>query len=87
MSTNNASSVSQKMLLLSFAALACLAWGTRCSVQIVDLDCWHEMAVGQQFIETGQVPTEDIFAFIPTVKPSRHHEWLFGVLLYFLVDF
>lgn len=38
-------------------------------------DIWHQMALARESIRLGYVPTEDRFAYTPTVNPSIQHEW------------
>ncbi len=63
-------------------ALACgfLAYVSR--VHEVTHDVFHEMALFREALATGGVPTQDVFAFTPTVNPSVHHEWGTGAILY-----
>ena len=63
-------------------ALACgfLAYVSR--VHEVTHDVFHEMALFREALASGSFPTEDVFAFTPTVSPSVHHEWGTGAILY-----
>ena len=45
-----------------------------------DEDVWGRLAVGRLIAETGNVPTEDVFAYVPTKTPWVDHEWLSGVV-------
>ncbi len=47
-----------------------------------DPDMWHEMSLFRQALLEGQIPTEDRFAYTPTVSPSIHHEWGAGAIFY-----
>jgi hypothetical protein len=53
-----------------------------CDMTFADPDMFHEMALAREALELGYVPTEDHFAYTPTVSPSVHHEWGTGVVLY-----
>ena len=48
-----------------------------------DPDAFHEMALAREVVKTGNVPTQDLFAYTPTVTPVVHHEWGTGMVLYF----
>ncbi len=65
-----------------FVAIACgfLAYVAR--LQEVTHDVFHEMALFREALVSGSFPTHDLFAFTPTVKPSVHHEWGTGAILY-----
>lgn len=56
----------------------------RISINIVDPDLWHEMALGREIVDRGMVPHEDTFAYTPTLSPVVHHEWGAGLIAYFL---
>ena len=45
-------------------------------------DVFHEMALARVWLETGDFPRNDVFAYTPTVSPTVHHEWGTGLLLY-----
>ena len=49
----------------------------------VSHDMYHAMALFREALNNGWVPSEDVFAYTPTVSPSVHHEWGFGAILYF----
>ncbi len=53
-----------------------------CEMNFCDPDIWHEMSLFRQALLEGQVPTEDRFAYTPTVSPSIHHEWGSGAIFY-----
>lgn len=48
----------------------------------VDLDVFHELALIREAMALGRLPTEDVFAYTPTVSPVIHHEWGTGAVLY-----
>src|SRR5580698_7136375 len=52
------------------------------NMNFCDPDVWHEMALFREALADGRVPTEDHFAYTPTVSPSIHHEWGTGAILY-----
>lgn len=47
-----------------------------------DPDVWGRLAVGRLIAERGSVPTEDVFAYVPTKSPWVDHEWLSGVVFH-----
>ncbi len=47
-----------------------------------DPDMWHEMALAREILAQRGVPSEDQFAYTPTVSPCVHHEWGTGMALY-----
>ena len=53
-----------------------------CEMNFCDPDMWHEMSLFRQTLIEGSVPTEDRFAYTPTVSPSIHHEWGAGAIFY-----
>lgn len=59
------------------ALLAVLSASTQ-----VDLDVFHELALIREAIALGRLPTWDMFAYTPTVRPVVHHEWGTGAVLY-----
>jgi hypothetical protein len=52
------------------------------NMNFCDPDVWHEMSLFREALAEGRVPTEDHFAYTPTVSPSIHHEWGTGAILY-----
>ena len=52
------------------------------SIMTADLDMYHEMALFREALSLGRIPDYDVFAYTPTVKPSVHHEWGTGAILY-----
>ncbi len=55
---------------------------TRMTGRIIDLDLWHQLALARETVRLGHVPTDDLFAFTPTVSPSVNHEWGAGMIAY-----
>ena len=45
-------------------------------------DIFHAMALAREAINSGHFPQNDPFAFSPTMAPTVHHEWGFGMLAY-----
>lgn len=64
--------------------LVVLALWVMGNVRAIDLDIFHEMALFRAALDQGTIPTEDVFAYTPTVSPSVHHEWGMGAVLYLL---
>jgi hypothetical protein len=64
------------------SALLALALGILANIRVIDLDVFHEMALIREALALGRIPTEDVFAYTPTVSPSVHHEWGTGAVLY-----
>ena len=54
------------------------------SVNVADLDMFHEMALFREAIAIGKIPTQDLYSYVPTVNPIIHHEWGTGAFLYFI---
>jgi hypothetical protein len=52
------------------------------NMNFCDPDVWHEISLFREALAEGRVPTEDHFAYTPTVSPSIHHEWGTGAILY-----
>lgn len=48
-------------------------------------DMFHGMALFREAWQIGYLPREDVFAYVPTVSPSVHHEWGMGAILYLAV--
>lgn len=51
-----------------------------------DWDLWARLAVGKIFFTTGSVLKQDIFAYTHTKPLWIDHEWLSGVVFYFIVQ-
>ena len=64
------------VLLLILFIIYCLNTTT------ADPDLWGYLAFGRLFWGQGQFPYQDVFAYVPTLKPWVYHEWLTGVLFY-----
>lgn len=47
-----------------------------------DHDMFHEMALARESINYGYIPNQDLYSYIPTLRPLVHHEWGSGFLLY-----
>ncbi len=66
--------------LLLAALSVFLAYVTR--LNCVTHDLYHAMALARYTLETGSFPQNDVFAFTPTMQPTVHHEWGFGLIAY-----
>jgi hypothetical protein len=66
---------------LLIAALALLVLRLQ-AVPNIDPDLFHELCLAREAVALGRVPTEDVFAYTPTVTPVVHHEWGFGLVMY-----
>ncbi len=65
-----------------YVALASLLIGL-ISLNFVDIDIWHQMALIRESLRAGHLLKADVFAYTPTLVPSVHHEWGAGVIAYF----
>ena len=72
----------QSSLLFGLAGLF-LAYISR--LTLMNNDIFHAMSLFREALELGWVPQEDLYAFTPTVRPTVHHEWATGALLYLLI--
>jgi hypothetical protein len=72
----------QRSLLFGLAGLF-LAYISR--LTLMNNDIFHAMSLFREALELGWVPQEDLYAFTPTVRPTVHHEWATGALLYLLI--
>lgn len=57
------------------------------SSSIADYDLWGYLAFGRIFWEEGYFPFQDVFSYTPTKPVWIYHEWLTGVLFYFIYDY
>ncbi len=57
------------------------------SYRIYADDTWWHMATGRYILETGSVPSADLFSFTFFGKPWVNWEWLPGVCFYLAYDF
>jgi len=57
---------------------------SRISINIVDLDIFHQMALIREGMVLGHIPTADTFSYGPTLPNVIHHEWGAGAVAYFL---
>lgn len=46
------------------------------------LDLWGYLAFGRLYWTGRSFPYQDVFSYVPTIKPWVYHEWLTGVLFY-----
>ena len=49
-------------------------------------DLWWHLAAGRAFFEQGSVPRTDPFSFSAQGQPWANHEWLWGVLAFWLYN-
>lgn len=56
--------------------------------QITDYDFWFHYTAGEHFVVNGQIPDIPIFSWygIQENLPWISHEWLFGVIIYYLYE-
>jgi hypothetical protein len=52
------------------------------SYTTADFDLWGYLSFGRLFWGQEHFPFQDVFAYVPTLKPWIYHEWLTGVLFY-----
>lgn len=68
--------------LISGLCLASFLLAALSSLTTIDPDAFHEMALFREALHLGRIPTEELFAYPPTVSPCIHHEWATGMILY-----
>ena len=81
---NTATKRASLPVVLAAAAVALLLLA-RAAGGYVDPDVFHLMALARATCALGRVPTEDLFAYTPTVHPTIQHEWGMGMILYGIV--
>jgi len=64
-----------------FAAIFAAAIGLGPQMMNVDGDLGRHITLGSYIIETGEIPTNDIFSFSKLGDPLTPHEWLADVVL------
>ena len=69
-----------------FLSIVLIIYFLTASQSHADWDLWARLAVGKMFFATGSVLKHDIFAYTPTKPIWIDHEWLSGVVFYYLVD-
>lgn len=52
--------------------------------KMIDTDIWFHMKAGQVISETGSFIYKDIFSFSAAGRDWLYHEWLFGVISYYV---
>ncbi|MCB9596254.1 MAG: hypothetical protein H6719_26260 [Sandaracinaceae bacterium] len=82
---SDAPSDAEPRVLRAALILWSLAMGALVLIKIgpltfVDPDAWHQMSLARELFATGSLPTVDVFAYTPTLRPVVHHEWGAGVL-------
>lgn len=69
--------------IAAWCAIAAM-FAFRISLNVADLDLYHQMALAREALRLGALPRTDAFAFTPTVTPVVHHEWGAGVIAHSL---
>lgn len=72
------------IVLLLTAMLVFLAYIARLNDVLHDV--FHAMALAREFLATGIFPQADFCAFSPTLNPTVHHEWGFGLITYLVTS-
>lgn len=72
-----------KILASLFVALVVLF---KTSTNAADADLWGYLAFGRLFFQSSAFPYQDVFAYTPTYDIWVYHEWLTGVVYYYLYD-
>lgn len=72
-----------KILASLFVALVVLF---KTSTNAADADLWGYLAFGRLFFQGSGFPYRDVFAYTPTYDIWVYHEWLTGVVYYFLYN-
>ena len=57
---------------------------SRVSVNVIDLDIFHEMALFRESLALGHISTVDHFSYGPTLPYVVHQEWGSGAVAYFV---
>jgi hypothetical protein len=57
---------------------------SRISLNVVDPDIFHLMALARESLVSGHVPTTDLFSYGPTKPYVVQHEWGSGAIAYFV---
>src|SRR4051794_18768803 len=55
---------------------------SRVSINVIDLDIFHEMALFRESLVLGHIPTVDHFSYGPTLPYVVHQEWGSGAVAY-----
>ena len=76
---------SKKLLpcTIAFGLFSAVLWVSS-SYMVIDIDLYHEMALFRQFLQEGEMPLTDDFAYTPTLDRVVHHEWATGAVLYWV---
>ncbi|MDO8602434.1 MAG: tetratricopeptide repeat protein [Candidatus Omnitrophota bacterium] len=67
------------VLILLFALLVISQLNT-----IVDTDLWCHLKTGEYIVKNFNIPQTDIFSYTLGDQPWIHHDWISGVLFYFV---
>ena len=79
-STNKPSSLAWPALQKGLVFAALTLYLLTKLVPLVNHDLWHLMALARQAIQSGHIPTGDVFSYAPTFPVVVHHEWLCGFI-------
>ncbi len=82
--------VESRQLLLKipfFGAALYLLFVVLFSNDVADYDLWGYLSFGRVFVELGYFPFQDIFSYTPTKSVWVYHEWLTGILFYFIYKY
>src|SRR5512144_1316846 len=52
----------------------------------VDPDMFHGLALAREFVRSGHLLRQDVFAYTPTLPLVVHHEWLAFTFVYALIE-
>ncbi|MDO8476831.1 MAG: hypothetical protein Q7W02_11710 [Candidatus Rokubacteria bacterium] len=78
--------IKKLLIVLGTLAVGAMAVLTFAQHTVVDLDLWGLIAMGRETLLRGWPPTQDPFAYVPTLDPVVYHEWLSGVIFYLLLQ-
>ena len=81
-----ATTTGRAVAVLAILAVALTAAATLAEFDVADPDLWHHLAWGRETLARGGPPSEDPFAYVPTIKPIVHHEWLTTVVFYWMLQ-
>lgn len=72
-----------KRLAVLFVVLVVLF---KTAANAADADLWGYLAFGKLFFQSSSFPYQDVFAYTPTHDIWVYHEWLTGVVYYYLYN-
>jgi len=73
----------QLYYLIMFLGLISLIL-SRMTIAMADPDLWGYLSFGRLFSTTQKFPYQDVFAYTPTRSIWIYHEWLSGIILYYI---